>query len=729
MKVMRVTMIAALVTAFTVLAMSPIVSASAQSPPKLITWLAAGDSYSSGEGLPHSIGPCAQADEGNSKTWADVASGLLRRRHKSLAYAYPPVLVACTGATTNDFIDAEDHGGTPEWNPSMGRFDLVTFTFGGDNIGFAPIIEQCVGLSRLVADVENASTAGLGIANYVAPLPSDPGHSCPAASIIRRRIATFGSQSQYPSFLNKVADQVVQPGGNIVVLGYPDLVELPKFWATWEQHVGSCWGIGTGDATELRGLAGDLNATIGAAIKAFDAEPSTERDGVRATFVDVNTANGSTPSNDPNLFEPSSGTRHNLCSADPWLNGGSAIDYGNGSFHPKQEGLDNEGALAAGVIAKLSWSHLVQLGAWTAPSSSLIPAGLELSGISCVSASFCMAVGDTYGQTAGNNTTPTYAAYVWNGSTWSETPNPGSSLASGLSPGGGWLDSVSCVSITMCVATYDGWRPLINSYGIGELVYGASEWNGSTWRGMGFPDPGDQLTGLDCVTAQWCMAVIDPGQDIGNSGKVMSAIWNGQSWAIDSIGNLTVPGDTPFSLSCPTTTFCMTTSNLYGLLTDSSLSSTQQNVSYRWNGSTWSEVSWPTQAVAVNSLSCPTTTFCIQLATPNTGTPGAGDGDVQFTWNGSDWSEDATPLPGPISTYSLDCASTSLCMAVGGDTDGPPITPYGPRPPTVDVWDGWKWLTIQWPSTAPDAVLDAVSCAPAGSCGVIAGSVVLNWHF
>jgi len=161
------------------------------------------------------------------------------------------------------------------------------------------------------------------------------------------------------------------------VLGYPDLVELPKFWATWEQHVGSCWGIGTGDATELRGLAGDLNATIGAAIKAFDAEPSTERDGVRATFVDVNTANGSTPSNDPNLFEPSSGTRHNLCSADPWLNGGSAIDYGNGSFHPKQEGLDHEGALAAGVIAKLNWTNLAIPEATAAAELASLSGGMK----------------------------------------------------------------------------------------------------------------------------------------------------------------------------------------------------------------------------------------------------------------------------------------------------------------------------------------------------------------
>src|SRR5580658_2314117 len=142
---------------------TPIVSlgtATAASSSVPFTWLAAGDSYSSGEGLPHSIGPCAQADEVDSKSWADVAADDLREDHSSPVFADPPVLAACTGATSQDMIDANDAAGAPEWNQSMGRFDLVTFTFGGDNIGFAPIIEQCVGLSSLVADVENAGTAG-----------------------------------------------------------------------------------------------------------------------------------------------------------------------------------------------------------------------------------------------------------------------------------------------------------------------------------------------------------------------------------------------------------------------------------------------------------------------------------------------------------------------------------------------------------------------------------------
>jgi hypothetical protein len=52
-----------------------------------------------------------------------------------------PVLVACTGAKTGEFFKSQ--GKSPaEWTPSMGRYDLVTFSFGGDDIGFASIVQS-----------------------------------------------------------------------------------------------------------------------------------------------------------------------------------------------------------------------------------------------------------------------------------------------------------------------------------------------------------------------------------------------------------------------------------------------------------------------------------------------------------------------------------------------------------------------------------------------------------
>lgn len=299
------------------------------------TWLAAGDSYSSGEGLPHATGPCARALPGSgSTTWADAAYPDVQGHDPHLA---SPQLVACTGAVTDALLTSPDKEGSPEWNPSLGTFDLVTFTFGGDDLGFSDIIRQCLGLRRLSSVIE----ARVGLPPG-ATLPSDPGHSCPSASLIEGGITTLAGR--YRTFLDAVATRVVNHGGNVLVLGYPDLVEDPALW-TGHTVGGTCSGLRPADATELRSLANDLDATLGDAVRSVDEQAPN---GVHLRFVDVNST----------LYEPSSGARHNLCSADPWINGLSAIGYGSGSFHPKQAGLDAEATLAGQVIDGMDWSHL-----------------------------------------------------------------------------------------------------------------------------------------------------------------------------------------------------------------------------------------------------------------------------------------------------------------------------------------------------------------------------------
>jgi hypothetical protein len=228
-----------------------------------------------------------------------------------------PRLVACTGARSADFF-------TSQWTPALGRFDLVTFTFGGNDIGFSQILKQCTGLPE--------------------GLPSDPGHNCPSDSLLRGRIAS-ALEGPYRAFLTRVATDAVVPGGNIVVLGYPELIELPTFWPLGTR---SCSLIGPADANELRGLGGDINATIGYDVSVVNA---ASPNGVHLTFVDVNSGGGAGISRyDQSLFEPASGPRHNLCGSQPWINGLSTIDYGAGSFHPKQAGQDAMGVLGAEVI-------------------------------------------------------------------------------------------------------------------------------------------------------------------------------------------------------------------------------------------------------------------------------------------------------------------------------------------------------------------------------------------
>jgi hypothetical protein len=230
--------------------------------------------------------------------------------------------VACKGALSRDFFSSD------QWTAGLGRFDLVTFTLGGNDIGFSQIINQCIGRPG-------------------DQLPTDPGHNCPKDSLLRERIAN-NLETPYRAFLTKVANQAVNAGGNIVVLGYPEIVEVPDFWPA---GMTSCSLIGRADANEMRGLGGDLNATIGYDVQLVNA---AHPNGVHLSFVDVNSGGGLISRYDQSLFEPASGLRHNLCASQPWLNGFSTIDYGSASFHPKQPAHDAMGALAAQVITTLA---------------------------------------------------------------------------------------------------------------------------------------------------------------------------------------------------------------------------------------------------------------------------------------------------------------------------------------------------------------------------------------
>jgi hypothetical protein len=203
-----------------------------------------------------------------------------------------------------------------EWNKQLnkhnGRFDLVTFSFGGDDLGFQPLLLACAFRNPGCNDTQE-----------------------------RQRVQTFAPE--FRSFLNKVASEAVTPGGDIVIMGYPELFEDPSLWGQVNRDTHLCQGLITNNAKVIRGWAADLNATLGSDVEKVNAEASAKRNGVGFQFVDVVSANNGTVASDANLFEPSSGTRHELCSpgSAAWLNGlslGTTHVIKPTTFHPNQSG-------------------------------------------------------------------------------------------------------------------------------------------------------------------------------------------------------------------------------------------------------------------------------------------------------------------------------------------------------------------------------------------------------
>jgi len=143
-----------------------------------------------------------------------------------------------------------------------------------------------------------------------------------------------------------------------------------------------------------------------------------------------------------------------------------------------------------------------------------------LKGVSCVSASFCVAVGSNERELAFHTTTLVEA---WNGETWSrvESPNQPPEGPFGI-PGSDVLSGVSCVSSTFCVAVgtygprFGAEKPLIEA------------WNGTEWSIV--PSPvrdavDDALNGVSCVSAEHCVAV-------GAADGALVESWNGREWSI-----------------------------------------------------------------------------------------------------------------------------------------------------------------------------------------------------
>ena len=299
-----------------------------------ITWLAAGDSYSSGRGLEHTSGPCARGVSSGSLAYPIQAYDDLRKLMPELEQPY---FTACSGAVIANFFNTGDAEHLPEWRPAGARYDLVTFTFGGNTVDFSGVITQCV------------------VGAFHEVHASAPGHKCPEDAWVRQQVARkLGAP--FVAFLREVADRTVVPGGNVVVLGYPYLMANPASWPAADRSADSCQGITEADANQLRGEAEDLNATIARDVAAVNAE---HLDGVHLSFLDVNTGGRAGPvvitRNDPYLFEPAASGSHNLCGAGaPWLNGIDALDLSR-SFHPSLPGNVAEGHLLAQVLPHLDW--------------------------------------------------------------------------------------------------------------------------------------------------------------------------------------------------------------------------------------------------------------------------------------------------------------------------------------------------------------------------------------
>jgi alpha-tubulin suppressor-like RCC1 family protein len=220
-----------------------------------------------------------------------------------------------------------------------------------------------------------------------------------------------------------------------------------------------------------------------------------------------------------------------------------------------------------------------------------------LTGVSCVSVSFCVAVGVAYPHSGGPSST---LVESWNGSVWSIAPDPNP----GISPG---LQDVSCVSIRFCVTVGNFLETLFSGHSLVE------SWNGTEWSVVASPDGGGLLHAVSCVSAKRCVAV-------GNSaaGTLVEA-WNGSTWSVLESPNPEGNGRPRLSgVSCVSVGSCAAVGY------DSTEEGPSQTLVEKSTGSKWSIVPSANSASGVSYLhgvSCVSTESCFAVgkdeATPD----------------------------------------------------------------------------------------------------------------
>ena len=344
---------------------------------------------------------------------------------------------------------------------------------------------------------------------------------------------------------------------------------------------------------------------------------------------------------------------------------------------------------------------------WNGKTWSIVPspnpAGARyatLFGISCSSPTNCFAVGI---QITPGATANTALIERWNGKTWSIVASP--SLSSSATDST-YLYGVSCPSATFCVAA--GSLYVADKNGsVTAFKTVVEQWNGSKWSVVSTAPPpgstGARLYAASCTSPNNCIAVGDqnlkvrPPGSFADGSATLTERWNGKAWSAVASPSPTIgSGATLLSVSCTSTTNCLAAGQYAeggvgatGLLTE------------RWNGKSWSLLPPhpPNRAYSwLSSVSCAGTTSCMATGYFATSRFNAkGSATLVERWNGTAFSLVSSPKAAFYNTLDgVSCVSATVCIAVGHSAAGGASA----NTTLAEQWNGTKWSTVPSPNPA-----------------------------
>jgi hypothetical protein len=344
------------------------------------------------------------------------------------------------------------------------------------------------------------------------------------------------------------------------------------------------------------------------------------------------------------------------------------------------------GAAVPASAQTLTWSVV--------PSPNVGVKGSSLGGVSCVSATECLAVG-YFKNSSGFDRT---LIESWDGTSWLGVPSP--------NPGpNDYLEDVSCASATACMAVGYFYNSSLEARTL------TASWNGTSWTVLHSPNPvtagNNVLSSVSCSSATACTAV--GNSEVSDSDyRTLIESWNGTSWTAEASRN-PVPGqDYLYGVFCSAATACTAVGDTY-----STSDFAVRTLIESWNGTSWTVAPSPSPGPGSDDIlfgvSCASATACVAVGS---GTRSSGaSGTLTESWNGTSWTVVPSPNEGSTgngnSLADVSCVSAAACTAVGASG----------METLIESWDGTSWAIVPSPNRGLyGSVLVSVSCISATAC-------------
>lgn len=226
------------VTALTLVAMALAVAPGADVAAATVSYVALGDSYTSGPKIPTQLTAAGGCDRSNHNYPSDTADAL----------GLTLTDVSCSGATTANILGTTQDVSPGPDNPFQlsavtSADQVVTLQVGGDDLGFTSIVENCIALTPW-----GPTAVGANCRSYY-----DPKGNNTLLTDINNLSANIDS------ILAEIHTRA--PVAKVFVVGYPDI--LPQNGACWPSMP-----FETADAEYLNSIEVDLNTMLSTAATA-----------------------------------------------------------------------------------------------------------------------------------------------------------------------------------------------------------------------------------------------------------------------------------------------------------------------------------------------------------------------------------------------------------------------------------------------------------------------------